>query len=180
VHRGSAGCIEIHFVLWCVTLLVGFRALCLNLQAFTTLRLSPPKPISLSLGLERSLSLTLILMANPKCELHLLFFCILFIFLKRLALQISTRLFSSPFRQESSNMTVTSKEGSGKNWKWGGCTNGRYGRFHLTINGESVFMSPHRASSIAFNEQVYLNDDIPHEKLCVNPEHLSHEPHHVS
>ena len=46
-----------------------------------------------------------------------------------------------------------------------------------------MFVNAHRASYIAFNEKFLLPLDISHcchEKLCVNPEHVSHEEHEVN
>ena len=79
---------------------------------------------------------------------------------------------------------VSNMDAFGKGcWEWSGCTNGRYGKVHLTIGGDSMWVSAHRASYMAFNKKIDLNHDISHlchEKLCVNPAHLSHEPRHVN
>jgi hypothetical protein len=70
-------------------------------------------------------------------------------------------------------------------WKWkGGVTTDRnYGRVHLYISGDHMNVTAHRASYMAFNREIDLPNDISHrchEKLCVNPMHLSHEPHSIN
>lgn len=70
-------------------------------------------------------------------------------------------------------------------WQWTGCLvkPGGYGRVHLTVKGDEMGVTSHRASYIAFKRMFILPHDISHrchEKLCVNPDHLSHEPHSIN
>lgn len=81
---------------------------------------------------------------------------------------------------------VDNRDAYGKGcWEWTGCryTDGRYGRIHLYICGDNMYVTAHRASYIAFHRKFDLEHDISHrchEKLCVNPGHLSHEPRYIN
>lgn len=64
-------------------------------------------------------------------------------------------------------------------WTGGMRTDGRYGQ--LKVAGRVV--NAHRASYMAFKEYIDLPLDISHichNRLCVNPHHLSHEEHDVN
>lgn len=66
-------------------------------------------------------------------------------------------------------------------WKWIGATNkgDGYGHVILSIKGDRMTVNAHRAAYIAFRRVFILPFDISHlchDKLCMNPDHLSHEP----
>jgi hypothetical protein len=83
-------------------------------------------------------------------------------------------------------LSKVSKDRFGKGcWEWRGCMrkDGKYGRVSLNIRGDRMYVNAHRASYIAFTECFVLPNDISHcchEKLCVNPDHLSHEEHCIN
>ena len=71
-------------------------------------------------------------------------------------------------------------------WLWAGSmkSNSTYGTCYLSLpKGDRMRVNAHRASYIAFNEIFVLPLDISHcchESSCVNPNHLSHEPHDIN
>ena len=70
-------------------------------------------------------------------------------------------------------------------WQWAGGlkTGGRYGTEYLHVGGDRMCVNAHRAAYIAFNRAFLLPFDISHcchQSLCVNPNHLSHEPHDIN
>ena len=69
------------------------------------------------------------------------------------------------------------------NWTGGMKKGGRYGIVYLRIKGDRMCVHAHRASYIAFNRKFILPYDISHcchHSRCVNPDHLSHEPHDIN
>ena len=70
-------------------------------------------------------------------------------------------------------------------WEWEGTLKkgGRYGVIDLRIQGDRMRVHAHRGSYIAFNKKFLLPYDISHcchHSRCVNPDHLSHEPHDIN
>ena len=70
-------------------------------------------------------------------------------------------------------------------WEWCGTKkfSSAYGVVNLTVGGDHLCVHAHRASYMAFNNKFILPHDISHcchHSLCVNPNHLSHEPHEIN
>ena len=70
-------------------------------------------------------------------------------------------------------------------WEWCGTKKrgSEYGVVHLTVGGDHLHVHAHRASYMAFNNKFILPYDISHcchHGSCVNPNHLSHEPHDIN
>jgi len=71
-------------------------------------------------------------------------------------------------------------------WEWTGYKKApdfKYGKISITFMGVNQKVGAHRASYMGFNETFNLTDDISHichNKVCVNPNHLSHEPHEIN
>ena len=66
-------------------------------------------------------------------------------------------------------------------WNWLGTTNKTdgYGHMMLSIKGDRMTVNSHRAAYIAFHRVFLLPFNISHlchNRMCVNPVHLSHEP----
>ena len=70
-------------------------------------------------------------------------------------------------------------------WEWSGTMKkgSSYGVVHLSVKGDHMKVHAHRASFIAFNNKFIFPYDISHcchNSQCVNPDHLSHEPHSIN
>lgn len=81
---------------------------------------------------------------------------------------------------------ITNKNAFNKGcWQWEGCINNYgYGKiqvtFPATYGGEKVCINAHRASFVAYHHYFDLDLEVSHrchQRLCVNPAHLSLEPH---
>lgn len=81
---------------------------------------------------------------------------------------------------------ISDKDANGMGcWEWSGAKKGgsNYGVVHLRIGIDRMVVHAHRASYIAFNRRFLLAYDISHcchHSSCINPDHLSHEPHTIN
>ena len=71
-----------------------------------------------------------------------------------------------------------------KVWKGGTSRNG-YGELRITIRGKRIRLKAHRAVYALAHRTLTMTDTMDvshvcHNKLCVNLEHLSYEPHSVN
>ena len=123
----------------------------------------------------------------------------LFIYLFIHCFFYSSLFYKSPYRMEYDDIPPTfyhrlqmrilskvTKHSFGQDcWMWIGSLrqDGRYGRVCLFLKGKRRYVNAHRAAYIAFNHRFDFPDDISHlchKNLCVNPDHLVHEPHFMN